>query len=128
MTLGTWYASFAGEFERWHYRITPEGHERFDACSILSMLQAFNLFTLSLWGPHLEVSRWMFVLIFGGCFLVLRFLNGRVFDRLQTPESYAAWTDRVPGVTEFPRVYAHFLLTLALFVAPLYAAVQRSPS
>ena len=128
MTLGAWYASFAQEFERWHYRITPEGHERLDACSILSVLQAFNLFALSLWGPHLEVSRWVFVLIFAGCFFVLQFLNGRVFDRFQTPTSYAAWTDRVPGVREFPRVYAYFLLTIVLFAAPLYVAAQRSPS
>lgn len=128
MKLAAWYASFAREFERWHHRITPEGAERFDACSILSMLQAFNLLALSLWGPRLEVSRWVFVLIFGGCFFVLQFLNGRVFDRFQAPMSYAAWMDRVPGVREFPRVYAYFVLSIALFAVPIYAAIQRSSS
>jgi hypothetical protein len=116
-----YYASFVQEFERWHHRITPEGSERFDACSILSMLQVLNLMALSLWAPQFNVSRWMFVLIFFGCFFVLQFLNGRVFDKTQTPMTYAAWTDRVPGIAEFPRVYGYFLLTIALFFAPIFA-------
>lgn len=121
MRPADYYASFVQEFERWHQRITPEGSERFDACSILSMLQVLNLMALSLWAPQFNVSRWIFVLIFFGCFFVLQFLNGRVFDKTQTPMTYAAWTDRVPGIAEFPRVYGYFLLTIALFVAPILA-------
>jgi hypothetical protein len=106
--------------------MTPKGRERADACTLLSILQTANLFVLSVWAPPVDLSRWVFVLLFVSCFLALHAFNKRVFDNLQVPATYAAWTDRVPSFKEFPRVYSYLLFTVAMFVAPIFVATRPS--
>jgi hypothetical protein len=127
MKTGRWYTSFAHEFQRWHYRMTPKGKERADACTFLSALQTVNLFMLTLWAPPVDLSRWAFVALFLSCFLALHFFNKRVFADLDIPAAYATWTDQVPRFKEFPRVYSYLLFTAAVLLAPIFVAA-RSPA
>ena len=126
MKLGLWYTSFLHDFQRWHYRMTPKGRERADACTLISLLQTLNLSALRLWVPQAHLSRWVFALLFAACFFALCFLNRRMFEHLRVPATYAAWTDRVPSLKEFPGVYAYLLFTIAMFVVPALVAIGPS--
>ena len=126
MNLGSWYTSFANEFQRWHYRMAPNGRQRVDAHTFLAILQTLNLFALTLWAPAVGVSRWMFVTLFVLCVFVLEALNKRIFDKLHGTAIFPTLADRVPGIKEFPRVYSYLLFTIVMFVAPV--VMSEGPS
>ncbi|HEY1139690.1 MAG TPA: hypothetical protein VGE88_05740 [Lysobacter sp.] len=113
------YRAFAQQFQAWHYRMTPEGTERASAPMLLSMLQGLNLAGLALWLPS---NRWHGFIV-GGCVasgLVLYLMNARVFAGVDLLPKHARWTDRVPGVREFPCVYGYLLFTVAMLFVPMW--------
>jgi hypothetical protein len=126
MSLRHWYASFAREFQQWHYRMTPNGYERASGPEFLALLQALNIFSLLLWAPSL-LPTWAVIAFCAAAGIGFLLLNRRVIAGLQLPPNYAAWSHNVPGLKEFPRVYGYLALTLVMLAAPVFVSVRPAP-
>ena len=122
------YKNFLREFQNWHYRMTPAGLERQDACTILSVLQAINFFSLSLLLPLRLAAAWHVGLFLGVPFAIAYALNRKVRRRLFIRPSYAqSLNDQVPRPKEFPRAYAYLAFTFMLFVASAVVGFNSRP-
>jgi hypothetical protein len=117
------YASFARSFKLWHYRMTPSGYERASACWLLSVIQAANLFSLSLWLPAGVMPAWAVApgVITSG--VLFYFINRPFFATAMTGPSYANWSNNVPTYSEFSGVYNYLMATVLLFLLPWAAGV-----
>ena len=92
-----------------------------------SALQGFNIFSLQMLLPPHFLPGWLFVslpFVGGACIF---WLVSQIYRANPATISYAKLTDAVPGVREFPLVYAYLASTLALSVGCLYAAIHSAP-
>ena len=90
-------------------------------------LHGLNLFSLQLFLPAHVLPAWLLVAIplAGGAGVF--FLVGRIYRANPATIPYATkLTDSVPGIREFPAVYAYLLTTAAVFVLSLSVAVRHA--
>ena len=99
------YASFTRSFQMWHYRMTPDGHERVSACWLLSIVQAINVVSLAIWLPRNAMPGWAYAIAFFASSACFYFINRPFFARVKPNPSPAKWSDNAPKYREFPSVY-----------------------
>lgn len=123
--LTVMYRLFAQQFLAWYARLGPGAGDRVAACLFLSVIQFVDVFalTLVLTAPSpMNETRAL-----SACFVVTGALFGAnwiIFRRLPVPGRRVRWGDAVPGVREFPAVYAFLVASVAFFVAVLWVARQ----
>jgi hypothetical protein len=125
MTLQQQYGAFVRSYQHWHYRMTPGGRARFDACTSLSILQGSNVFSISFLAPLSFVPSWLIVSCCAAIGFAFYIYNRRLFDALQIEPNYPKWSDNVPGYREFSAVYNYLLATLLILILfPMMAALH----
>ncbi|MGY0653040.1 hypothetical protein ACW7GZ_14515 [Luteimonas sp. A537] len=121
------YKFLALSYRQWYYRMTTAGLDRYGATTGFATLQGLNTFSLVLLLPVKAFPIWLFVVvpfIGGGCSY---WLANRIYKANPVRPTYAAkLTDKVPGIREFPAVYAYLLISLALFCICMWVAVRNA--
>ena len=119
------YSSLALSYRQWHYRMTSVQTEKPGGPAIgLSAFHAMNIFSLLMLLP--VMPDWIFVgtpLVVGVCAFVV---VSRIYRAHPSELHYAKLSDNVPGLREFPLVYAYLFGTLALLVICVYTAIHRA--
>jgi hypothetical protein len=91
-----------------------------------STFQCLNAFSLLMLLPQSFVPGWIFaitpLLAGAGAFVIV----SRIYCAQPIQVRYAKLSDNVPGLREFPLVYAYLFGTFALFATCLYVAVHRA--
>ena len=117
------YTALALSFRRWHQRMSAGGWRRWSPEANLSGLHGLNVFSVLVLGAH-SLPGWLVLglpWVVGGV-LYWR-LRGIYAAHPETPYR-ASWTDAVPELREFAPVYAYFLFTLVLLLAPVLVAAH----
>ncbi len=119
------YSSLALSYRQWHYRMTSVQTERPGGPAIgFSAFHVMNTVSLLMLLP--VTPDWIFVgapLFVGACGFVA---VSRIYRAHPSQFQYAKLSDNVPGLREFPLVYAYLFGTLAFFVLCVSVAIHRA--
>ena len=121
------YPHLALSYRQWHYRMTTVWAEQPGGPAIgFSAFQCLNAFSLLMLIPPNRMPAWLFasipLAVGAGAFTVV----SHIYRAHPLKAQYAKLSDNVPGICEFPEVYAYLFCTFALLVVCLYVAVQRA--
>ena len=120
------YAKLALAYREWNQRLTPAGWEGFDPAISFGALPAVNAFSLLLLLPRDVGPNWLVIGVPLGLGAVLAWHNRRIFRANPSTSRFANFSDPVPGVREFPGVYAYLAASAALLFGSMYVSIRAA--
>jgi hypothetical protein len=95
-----------------------------DPAAGFAAIGVMNIFSLMILLPPGAMPPWLFGSIPVLCGLILWWRIDKLYRTDPVAATSARYTDHVPGLREFPDLYAYMLLTIVLFAVCLYAAIR----
>jgi len=124
-TMTAIYTTLALSYRAWHYRMSTERLERWGPAAGFSAMQGLNAFSLLLLLQLRTVPDWLFVGIPFAVGFCAYWLVSRIYRAHAIIPTYANNLNvAVPGVREFPLVYAYLFGTFVFFFGCIYVAAR----